>query len=182
MQIMPCSTWLPLQVINWDKFMSIPRESGLSQEARDLIFSLCTRWLFSWLFLLILVELGSILAFLVFSLFLHWRFSSDDRRIGKNGSDDIKSHPFFANIDFSSALRTKQAPYKPTIKWVYFLFFFGDIISQQSLSMWDFYHQADLILCSPGTRRTRATSTQLTRINWGPRTKIGEQKISYFLC
>ena len=41
---------------------------------------------------------------------------SDDRRIGKNGSDDIKSHPFFANIDFSSALRTKQAPYKPTIK------------------------------------------------------------------
>ena len=32
-----------LQVINWDKFMSIPRESGLSQEARDLIFSLCTR-------------------------------------------------------------------------------------------------------------------------------------------
>ena len=31
------------QVINWDKFMSIPRESGLSQEARDLIFSLCTR-------------------------------------------------------------------------------------------------------------------------------------------
>jgi len=72
------------KVINWDKFMSIPRESGLSQEARDLIFSLCT---------------------------------SDDRRIGKNGSDDIKSHPFFANIDFSSALRTKQAPYKPTIKY-----------------------------------------------------------------
>ena len=62
------------------------------------------------------VELGSILAFLIFSLFLHLRFSSDDRRIGKNGSDDIKSHPFFANIDFSSALRTKQAPYKPTIK------------------------------------------------------------------
>ena len=31
-------------MINWDKFMSIPRESGLSQEARDLIFSLCTRF------------------------------------------------------------------------------------------------------------------------------------------
>ena len=73
-----------------------------------------------------------------FSLFLHWRFSSDDRRIGKNGSDDIKSHPFFANIDFSSALRTKQAPYKPTIKWVYFLFFVGEIIFQQSLSTYDF--------------------------------------------
>ena len=52
-------------------------------------------------------------------IFLCYNFdsiSSDDRRIGKNGSDDIKSHPFFANIDFSSALRTKQAPYKPTIK------------------------------------------------------------------
>ena len=42
---------------------------------------------------------------------------SDDRRIGKNGSDDIKTHPFFANIDFNSALRTKDAPYKPTIKY-----------------------------------------------------------------
>ena len=79
-------------------------------------------------------SLGSSVLCCVFCLFLHWRFSSDDRRIGKNGSDDIKSHPFFANIDFSSALRTKQAPYKPTIKWVYFLFFFGDIIFQQSLS------------------------------------------------
>merc|ERR1712158_100544 len=54
------------KVINWDKFMSIPRESGLSQEARDLIFSLCT---------------------------------SDDRRIGKNGSDDIKYQTDTSNFD-----------------------------------------------------------------------------------
>jgi hypothetical protein len=33
-------------VINWEQFMSIPREAGLSQEARDLIFSLCTRCVF----------------------------------------------------------------------------------------------------------------------------------------
>ena len=64
--------------------MSIPRDAGLSEPSRHLIFSLCT---------------------------------SDDRRIGKNGSDDIKKHPFFANIDFNSALRAKKAPYKPTIKY-----------------------------------------------------------------
>ena len=74
-------------------------------------------------------SLGSSVPCCVFCLFLHWRFSSDDRRIGKNGSDDIKSHPFFANIDFSSALRTKQAPYKPTIKWVYLLIFSRHSIS-----------------------------------------------------
>lgn len=72
------------KVINWEKFMSIPRSAGLSPESRDLILSLCT---------------------------------SDDRRIGRNGSDEIKTHPFFSNIDFTSLLRSGEAPYKPSIKF-----------------------------------------------------------------
>ena len=44
---------------------------------------------------LMMVEMSSILAFLVFLCSYIDVFSSDDRRIGKNGSDDIKSHPFF---------------------------------------------------------------------------------------
>jgi len=72
------------KVIHWENFMSIPRDAGLSQESRDLIFSLCT---------------------------------SDDRRIGRNGSDEIKSHPFFSNVDFNSSLRQKEAPHKPSIKY-----------------------------------------------------------------
>ena len=103
--------------------------------SRPHLLSLHKVTFFSWLFLLILVRVGFNFSIPCFFFVLTLTFfSSDDRRIGKNGSDDIKSHPFFANIDFSSALRTKQAPYKPTIKWVYFLFFFGDIIFQQSLS------------------------------------------------
>ena len=70
-------------------------------------------------FLIIFADIGRVgfnLSISCFFFVLTLTFFSDDRRIGKNGSDDIKSHPFFANIDFSSALRTKQAPYKPTIK------------------------------------------------------------------
>ncbi|XP_073416293.1 serine/threonine-protein kinase LATS1 isoform X1 [Dendrobates tinctorius] len=36
-------------------------------------------------------------------------------RLGKNGVDDIKAHPFFKNIDFSSDLRQQPALYIPTI-------------------------------------------------------------------
>jgi len=43
--------------------------------------------------------------------------TSADRRIGRNGSDEIKTHPFFNNIDFNTNLRTKEAPYKPKIKF-----------------------------------------------------------------
>lgn len=36
-------------------------------------------------------------------------------RLGKNGADEIKAHPFFKSIDFSSDLRQQVAPYIPTI-------------------------------------------------------------------
>lgn len=36
-------------------------------------------------------------------------------RLGKNGTDEIKEHPFFKSIDFSSDLRQQGAPYVPTI-------------------------------------------------------------------
>lgn len=36
-------------------------------------------------------------------------------RLGKNGADEIKAHPFFCSIDFSSDLRQQGAPYVPTI-------------------------------------------------------------------
>ncbi|XP_077365980.1 serine/threonine-protein kinase LATS1 isoform X2 [Festucalex cinctus] len=36
-------------------------------------------------------------------------------RLGRNGADEIKAHPFFKAIDFSSDLRQQAAPYVPTI-------------------------------------------------------------------
>ncbi|GLD71325.1 serine/threonine-protein kinase LATS1 [Lates japonicus] len=36
-------------------------------------------------------------------------------RLGKNGADEIKAHPFFKTIDYSSDLRQQAAPYVPTI-------------------------------------------------------------------
>jgi len=43
--------------------------------------------------------------------------TSADRRIGRNGSDEIKTHPYFNDIDFNTQLRTRVAPYKPSIKF-----------------------------------------------------------------
>ncbi|KAK9531296.1 hypothetical protein VZT92_010729 [Zoarces viviparus] len=40
---------------------------------------------------------------------------SPEDRLGKNGTDEIKAHPFFKDIDFSSDLRQQAAPYVPTI-------------------------------------------------------------------
>ncbi|XP_033931981.1 serine/threonine-protein kinase LATS1 [Pseudochaenichthys georgianus] len=40
---------------------------------------------------------------------------SPEDRVGKGGADEIKAHPFFQNIDFSSDLRQQAAPYVPTI-------------------------------------------------------------------
>lgn len=36
-------------------------------------------------------------------------------RLGNNGADEIKAHPFFRSIDFSSDLRQQVAPHIPTI-------------------------------------------------------------------
>ncbi|XP_030053918.1 serine/threonine-protein kinase LATS1 isoform X1 [Microcaecilia unicolor] len=38
-----------------------------------------------------------------------------DDRLGKNGADEIKAHPFFKSIDFSSDLRQQPAVYVPKI-------------------------------------------------------------------
>lgn len=40
---------------------------------------------------------------------------SAEERLGGNGAGEIKAHPFFAQVDFSSNLRTQPAPYRPTI-------------------------------------------------------------------
>lgn len=41
--------------------------------------------------------------------------TSPDRRLGKNGSGEVKAHPFFNGIDFSLDLRQQKAPYIPKI-------------------------------------------------------------------
>ena len=38
-----------------------------------------------------------------------------DHRLGRNGADDLKAHPFFVTIDFSSDIRKQPAPYVPKI-------------------------------------------------------------------
>ncbi|XP_023223649.1 serine/threonine-protein kinase LATS1-like [Centruroides sculpturatus] len=38
-----------------------------------------------------------------------------EKRLGKNGTEEIKSHPFFENVDFNGDLRKQPAPYKPII-------------------------------------------------------------------
>lgn len=38
-----------------------------------------------------------------------------EERLGRNGADDIKAHPFFDSIDFSTDIRRQPAPYIPKI-------------------------------------------------------------------
>uniref|UniRef100_A0A8C6R981 non-specific serine/threonine protein kinase n=1 Tax=Nannospalax galili TaxID=1026970 RepID=A0A8C6R981_NANGA len=38
-----------------------------------------------------------------------------DCRLGRDGADDLKAHPFFSAIDFSRDIRKQPAPYVPTI-------------------------------------------------------------------
>lgn len=40
---------------------------------------------------------------------------SAEDRLGSNGAGEIKAHPFFTQLDFSSNLRQQPAPYKPKI-------------------------------------------------------------------
>jgi len=41
--------------------------------------------------------------------------TSHDRRVGSHGTDEIKRHPFFKSVDFSTSIRLEEAPYKPSI-------------------------------------------------------------------
>ena len=46
------------------------------------------------------------------------QFLSDPQhRIGRNGSDQIKIHPFFSQIDWDVGIRNYEAPYKPKIMY-----------------------------------------------------------------
>lgn len=40
---------------------------------------------------------------------------SAEDRLGANGAREIKAHPFFSQVDFSSNLRQQPAPFRPTI-------------------------------------------------------------------
>uniref|UniRef100_A0A8C9QYF8 non-specific serine/threonine protein kinase n=1 Tax=Scleropages formosus TaxID=113540 RepID=A0A8C9QYF8_SCLFO len=40
---------------------------------------------------------------------------SAEERLGKNGAGEIKTHPFFSQVDFSCNLRTQPAPYRPKV-------------------------------------------------------------------
>lgn len=40
---------------------------------------------------------------------------SAEDRLGANGAGEIKAHPFFTQMDFSSNLRQQPAPYRPKI-------------------------------------------------------------------
>ena len=40
---------------------------------------------------------------------------SAEERLGGDGADEIKAHPFLNQMDFSSNLRTQPAPYRPKI-------------------------------------------------------------------
>ncbi|MED6276144.1 hypothetical protein CHARACLAT_000310 [Characodon lateralis] len=40
---------------------------------------------------------------------------SAEERLGANGAGEIKAHPFFSEVDFSSNLRQQLAPYRPKI-------------------------------------------------------------------
>lgn len=39
-----------------------------------------------------------------------------EERLGRNGAQEVKDHPFFAELDFDGGLRKQQALYKPTIR------------------------------------------------------------------
>lgn len=41
--------------------------------------------------------------------------TSADQRLGRNGADEIKSHPFFSGVDWD-CLRAVNAPFKPQLK------------------------------------------------------------------
>lgn len=40
-----------------------------------------------------------------------------DRRLGRNGAEEIKAHPFFSQVDFHGGLRKQPAPYIPSIRY-----------------------------------------------------------------
>lgn len=41
--------------------------------------------------------------------------TDSENRLGRNGADEIKAHPFFKGFDWSN-MRQRKAPYQPNVK------------------------------------------------------------------
>ena len=70
------------KVLNWKKYLKIPDDFTLSEEAEDLINKM---------------------------------INNQEERLGKNGIEEIKAHPFFKDIDWDN-IRNTKAPFIPDIK------------------------------------------------------------------
>jgi serine/threonine kinase 38 len=70
------------KILNWQKFLKIPKQVQLSDEAQDLIFKM---------------------------------INNKNERLGKNGSEEIKKHPFFKGLDWNN-IRNLKAPFIPKLK------------------------------------------------------------------
>ena len=70
------------KILNWQKFLKIPKQVQLSNEAQDLIFKM---------------------------------INNKNERLGKNGSEEIKKHPFFKGLDWNN-IRNSKAPFIPKLK------------------------------------------------------------------
>lgn len=70
------------KILNWEKFLAIPKKTKISKEAEDLIFKMVR---------------------------------GCGTRLGKNGADEIKKHPFFKGVDWEN-IRNTTAPFIPDLK------------------------------------------------------------------
>jgi len=71
------------KILNWEKYLQVPPEIKLSNEANDLIKRM---------------------------------ISDPTKRLGKNGADEIKAHPFFKGVDWDHIRETMKPPFVPEIK------------------------------------------------------------------
>ena len=71
------------KVLDWRKYLKVPPEVKLTDEAMDLIKSM---------------------------------INDPNQRLGRNGVDEIKAHPFFKGVDWENIRNTMKPPFKPDIK------------------------------------------------------------------
>ena len=71
------------KIINHEKYLQVPPEVKLSQEALDLINSM---------------------------------ICDPNKRLGRNGADEIKSHPFFKGVDWENIRTKMKPPFVPELK------------------------------------------------------------------
>ena len=71
------------KILNHEKYLQIPPEIKLSNEANDLINRM---------------------------------ISDSNKRLGKNGADEIKAHPFFKGVDWENIRGTMNPPFVPEIQ------------------------------------------------------------------